>query len=170
MQGQREVEKNWVLFEDSTGKTKMIYNWSPLVIGDIVTPVQDETEGPLPPTEYRKTHEITTPYLFKHYRGSTNGVKIGNEIWFIVHTVSYEDRRYYYHAFVVLDATTYQVKKYTTYFTFEKQKVEYTLGFVYVERSKEFLIGYSLMDKHTEYLLVEQSTIETMMIQAGEEL
>jgi hypothetical protein len=39
-----------------------------------------------------------------------------------------------------------------------------------VERSKEFLIGYSIMDKQTEYLLVEQSTIEKMMIQAGEEL
>ena len=162
MEGQREVEKNWVLFEDSNNNTKIIYNWSPLVIGDI-------DYGKLPisrlqPMEFKKTHEIKNPYFFKHLRGSSNGVKINNEIWFICHTVSYEDRRYYYHIFVVLDSTTYEVKKFTRYFSFEKEKVEYSLGFVYFEKTNKLLIGYSLTDKETKYYEVDKSIIDYMMI------
>jgi tetratricopeptide (TPR) repeat protein len=162
MENQREVEKNWVLFEDSDNKTKIIYNWSPLVIGDI-------DYGKLPitrlqPMKFIKTHEIKNPYFFKHLRGSSNGVKIGNEIWFICHTVSYEDRRYYYHVFVVLDSTTYEVIKFTRYFSFEKEKVEYSLGFVYMEKTNQILIGYSLMDKETKYWIGDKSLIDTMMI------
>jgi hypothetical protein len=91
-------------------------------------------------------------------------VKIGNEIWFICHTVSYEDRRYYYHLFVVLDATSYKVKKYTSYFTFHKEKVEYTLGFIYNQKQDSFTIGYSIMDRETEYITVPKSTVDELMI------
>ena len=162
MEGQREVEKNWVLFEDSNNKTKIIYNWSPLVIGDI--DYQSNQQIPLQPIQFKKTHEIKNPYFFKHLRGSSNGVKIGDEIWFICHTVSYEDRRYYYHVFVVLDSTTYEVKKFTRYFSFEKEKVEYSLGFVYLEKTNQILIGYSLMDKETKYWIGDKSLIDYMMI------
>jgi tetratricopeptide (TPR) repeat protein len=165
MPGQREVEKNWVLFEDSSEKMKIIYNWSPLVIGDI-TPSSNITVSTqaLGPMTFDKTHSIETPQFFKHLRGSTNGVRVGDEIWFICHTVSYEDRRYYYHLFVALDATTYQVKRHTPYFTFQKEKVEYTLGFVYFEPTQEIMLGYSLMDREAEYIMVDKSVIEDMMM------
>ena len=113
---------------------------------------------------FEKTHQIKNPHFFKHLRGSTNGVRVGNEIWFICHTVSYEDRRYYYHVFVALDAITYEVKRFTPYFTFKKEKVEYTLGFVYFDSTKELLIGFSLMDKETDYIIIDHSVIEDMMI------
>jgi tetratricopeptide (TPR) repeat protein len=163
--GQREVEKNWVLFEDANQKMKIIYNWSPLVIGDIKydNNITASVKG-LPPMNFVKTHEIKNPYFFKHLRGSTNGVKIGNEVWFICHSVSYEDRRYYYHIFVVLDASTYEVKKYTPFFTFQKEKVEYTLGFTYFPGSNEFLIGYSIMDRETEYVSLKKHAIDLMMV------
>ena len=164
MDGQREVEKNWVLFEDANQKMKIIYNWSPLVIGDICSDKETVSTTSMSPMKFNKTHEIKNPHFFKHLRGSTNGIKIGDEIWFCCHTVSYEDRRYYYHVFVVLDATTYNVKKYTPYFTFQKEKVEYTLGFVYFETTGELMIGYSIMDKQTEYVLLNKSVIDEMMI------
>ena len=87
-----------------------------------------------------------------------------NEIWFICHAVSYEDRRYYYHLVVVLDATTYQLKKYTPLFTFEKEKVEYTLGFVYSPENNTLLIGYSVMDCRTEFIQVSKTHFDEMMI------
>jgi tetratricopeptide (TPR) repeat protein len=164
MDGQREVEKNWVLFEDANGKMKIIYNWSPLVIGDISQDKETVSTTSMSPMKFRKTHEIKNPHFFKHLRGSTNGIKMGDEIWFCCHTVSYEDRRYYYHVFVVLDASTYEVKKYTPYFTFQKEKVEYTLGFVYFDTTGELMIGYSLMDKTTEYVLLNKSVISDMLI------
>lgn len=149
IEGQHRIEKNWVYFKGQQNK-KMIYGWSPLKIGDV------SDDG-----AFTVTHEINTPYFFKNVRGSTNGVIIGDEIWFLCHLVSYEERRYYYHLFVVLDADTYQVKKYTELFTFEKQKVEYSLGFTVM--GDDFLIGYSLMDKCTKYVTIPKSRFDAIM-------
>ena len=102
-------------------------------------------------------------------RGSTPGVVVNDEIWFINHIVSYEDRRYYYHCIVVLDAKTYKLKKYTPLWTFEKSKVEYTLGFIYMPHSKsipndQFMIGYSIMDRETKYMSISKNIFDNMMI------
>jgi len=154
--GQGSLEKNWVITPNISGgqnNTKMIYGWSPLIIGDI-----DEKSQ-----TFNKTHEIATPHFFRYLRGSTNGVLIGDEIWFICHLVSYEERRYYYHLFVVLDSVTLSIKKYTPFFTFEKEKVEYTLGFTYDSTTDEFLIGYSVLDKRTEYITIPKSKLSLMV-------
>jgi glycosyltransferase involved in cell wall biosynthesis len=172
MDGQHDVEKNWVLFEDAAGKTKIIYNWHDLVIGDIVeeplTPPDSDDEEDYVSTKrdyiFEKTHTIQTPAMFKYFRGSTNGVLIGDEIWFMCHVVSYEDRRYYYHAFVVLDAATYQPKKYTPMFTFEGEKVEYTLGFIHREAEDHLFIGYSKMDKSTHYMSVPRASLDWILV------
>jgi tetratricopeptide (TPR) repeat protein len=151
IENQHSIEKNWVYFKDRKSAKKMIYGWSPLKIGDV------SMDG-----VFSKTHEDKTPNIFKHVRGSTNGIVIGDEIWFLCHLVSYEERRYYYHLFVVLDADTYQVKKYTELFTFEKQKVEYSLGFALM--GDDFLIGYSLMDKCTKYTTIPKSRFDSIMV------
>ena len=162
--GQNKVEKNWVFFENSQHQQKMVYGWHPLAIGDLLEGSLS-TETKTEPTEFVVSNTIDTPHFFKHLRGSTNGVFLEkeNEVWFLCHSVSYEDRRYYYHIFVVLDATTYQVRRYSPFFTFEKEKVEYTLGFVHVKETDEFLIGYSLMDKRTEYMMVPRGKVEEEM-------
>jgi tetratricopeptide (TPR) repeat protein len=170
MDGQKQVEKNWVLFTDGHGQLKIIYGWNDLIIGDVNNDTtiseldsDDEAEEPTENMTYfsfEKTHVIQSPPFFKFIRGSTNGVLIGDEIWFMCHVVSYEDRRYYYHVFVVLDSKTYAVKRHTALFTLEKEKVEYTLGFVYLESTNDFLIGYSKMDCETEYMTVSKTIIE----------
>lgn len=175
---QRMIEKNWVLFNDAHGKNKLVYEWHPLKIGDLEDHSdvpdsddeedQDNTSGETKSFLFNKTHEIRTPEFFKSVRGSTNGITIDNEIWFLCHLVSYEDRRFYYHIFVVLDKNTFALKKYSPLFTFEKQKVEYSLGFVYLSESNHFLIGYSKMDKETEYLKMSKTAVDTMCILAME--
>jgi tetratricopeptide (TPR) repeat protein len=176
IESQKQVEKNWVLFSDANGKLKIIYGWHDLIIGNVKPETELDIDSPPDSDDeidtsneitsylFEKTHTITTPAFFKHIRGSTNGVLIGNEVWFICHLVSYEDRRYYYHVFVAIDSTTYEITRYTPMFTFERQKVEYTLGFVYFQDSNEFLIGYSTMDRQTEYILVPKLAIEHMCI------
>jgi len=165
---QRMIEKNWVLFNDATGKLKAIYEWSKLCIGDVVEEMPDSDDEIDTSVEsprsflFVKTHDIPTPGFFKHVRGSTNGVKIGDEIWFLCHLVSYEDRRYYYHLFIVLDAKTLQLKKYSPLFTFEKEKVEYSLGFICID--DKLVIGYSKMDKKTKYLMLSKSVLEHWML------
>jgi glycosyltransferase involved in cell wall biosynthesis len=158
------IEKNWVLFMNKNKETKMVYNWYPIQIGK---KEKYEYENILN-DNYRKliiTDEIETPNFFKWVRGSTNGITINDEIWFICHIFSYEDRRYYYHLIVVLDNTTYKLKKYTPLFTFEGEKVEYTLGFVLIEELNQFLIGYSLLDKVTKYMIIAKKKIDEMFIE-----
>jgi len=146
-----EIEKNWVIFSDSNGDKKMVYNWYPLKIGHV-----EES------TNLKITYEIKTPTFFNYLRGSTNGIKIGNEIWFICHLVSYEECRYYYHVIVVLDSESYELKRYTELFTFGNKPVEYTLGFVYLEQQNVFIIGYSEYDRETNYIMVPKSNIDDL--------
>jgi glycosyltransferase involved in cell wall biosynthesis len=167
---QGPLEKNWVFLDhDQDPKQKMIYGWSPLTIGTLqhASNIVDEKEKETTSasgTVFHTTHRIDTPAIFKHLRGSTNGLTIGQEIWFICHSVSYEDRRYYYHTVVVLDSTTLQVKRYTPFFTFEGEKVEYTLGFTYQEEDDTFLIGYSVMDRRNDYMVIARNLFEGSMI------
>jgi tetratricopeptide (TPR) repeat protein len=149
----KDIEKNWVMIPSIKGEEpRVIYGWSPLTVGK----VSNQTEF------YVISEDTAVPAFFRHLRGSTNGVAIGDEIWFIGHLVSYEDRRYYYHIFMVLDSLTLKLKKYSTPFTFEGEKVEYTLGFVFMDN--HFIIGYSIMDRDTKYMTMAKGVADSMMI------
>lgn len=162
---QRDIEKNWVMFKNGDREIKTIYGWFPLKIGDVIEdPDKKIDEKGQIVNKLKIMSEQNTPNFFRWVRGSTNGVRIGDEVWFICHIVSYEDRRYYYHIAVVLDLFTMQLKRYTRLFTFEKEKVEYTLGFVYMEREQQFLIGYSVMDRETKYMAISKQNMETLFL------
>jgi tetratricopeptide (TPR) repeat protein len=146
--GQSGIEKNWVLFTDIHNKKRCIYSWFPLIIGSL-------SSG-----RFLNTHEMTMPNSLRNVRGSTNGVIIGNEIWFICHMVSCEKRRYYYHIMIVLDRLSFKLKRYTPYFTFNGEPVEYTLGFIF--KDEQFIIGYSTMDRTTQFITVEKEWFSKM--------
>ena len=107
--------------------------------------------------------EIMTPRFFELLRGSTNGVKVDNETWFICHLVSYEDRRYYYHILVAIDNSTGQLTRWSRLFTLEREKVEYVLGFVR-KNDTEFLLGYSKMDRTSEFKIIEKKELEELFM------
>lgn len=135
------VEQKWVSFDDATGSLKHVCGWHPLIVRD---------------SAFIPTHEVPTPVICNHFRGSTSGVRIGDEIWFICHVVSYENQRFYYHTMVVLDIHTFQIKRYTPLFTFEKECIENALGFVPI-RDDELLIKYSCMGRSVKYKTVKKS-------------
>jgi tetratricopeptide (TPR) repeat protein len=154
----KKIEKNWVLFQDMLGAVKCVYEWSPLTVADIVG-------GNLENIVRRSD----VPSFFSKLRGSTHGVAVGSDIWFLCHAVSYEDRRYYYHIVVVLSGFDYSVKSYTPFWTFEREKVEYSLGMIYRAQTDDFFIGYSVMDRETKYITIEKRTFDDMMICKREE-
>jgi hypothetical protein len=145
IEGQTAVEKNWVMFANpqDVKPIHMVYNWYPMVIGKVSGDTLDIIQ------------KNQTPYLFKFIRGSTNGVWVGDEIWFLCHVVSYEDRRYYYHLMVILDKTTLKLKRTSKMFTFEREKVEYCLGMDVM--GEEVRFGISTMDRTTKYMSVPKS-------------
>lgn len=139
-------EKNWVYFHHQ-GKAKVIYEWSPLTVGSV--------EDGFFMSE-KRVHDV--PAWFRDVRGSTNGVLVGDELWFLVHYVGYSTPRQYYHAFVVLDADTLAVKRTSTLFKFEGEKIEYALGLV-VEADR-IVVSYSTWDCCSKLGLYNRAALE----------
>lgn len=164
MQKQNSIEKNWVLFDSlSEDGLHFVYNWYPLQIGKTLDSSESDDSRTYNSFIY---HYHQSPGLFRHVRGSTNGIYIENELWFLCHIVSYENMRYYYHLFVVLDPKKdFQLKRYSQLFSFEKHRVEYTTGFVYDEQKKQFLIGYSTNDDITKCMNIDKANVDALFIE-----
>jgi hypothetical protein len=64
----------------------------------------------------------------------------------------------------VLDIQTFQVKKYSPFFTFEGKSVEYCLGLLYFSERNEFMMGYSVFDRETKYVMVPKEQLDELMI------
>lgn len=142
----KAIEKNWTLFTGNDGTLKTVYGWHPFTL-------------------YQSgVQQSNLPPFFKDVRGSCNGIRVGSETWFLCHTVSYEDRRYYYHIIVALDTASSKVKRWTKYFTFEGKPVEYALGFLYDKSKEEFMLGYSVMDRTTEFRKVSKTGLESLFV------
>ena len=148
----KAIEKNWTLFTglDPRDALRIVYGWYPFTV--YKTDLKN------------KTTQNNQPPFFKDVRGSCNGIRVKSETWFLCHTVSYEDRRYYYHIIVALDTASGKVARWTKYFTLEGKPVEYALGFLYDEKNNEFLLGYSIMDRTTEYLKVGKGVLDSLFM------
>jgi len=110
--------------------------------------------------------ERTMPAIFKNARGSSCGStykdKLGNtEVWFIVHLVSYEKPRHYYHILVVFDVDM-NLLRYSSPFKFEGECIEYCIGLIVEE--ERVIIPYSTMDRTTKLALYSKNYIDSKMV------
>ncbi len=143
----QECEKNWV-YTNYQGSQSIIYKWSPLTI-------TKETDDRID-----LIIEKQTPNIFHYARGSTCECAFQNEKWFVVHYVSHEDKRFYYHMIVVLD-NDHNVLRHTSLFTFEEKEIEYCLGLV-VEEDR-VLITNSNWDRTTTINVYNKKYIDDLM-------
>ena len=143
-------EKNWV-FVPYKGCTHIIYKWHPLQICKI-----NEDTNQIDNVESKQT-----PLIFSHCRGSTCGTMYNNEIWFIVHIVSYETPRHYYHIIAVFDSEL-NLSRYSAPFTFESVNIEYSLGLI-VEETR-VIISYSVMDNSTNMGVYDKAYIDALLM------
>jgi len=148
----RDKEKNWVMLDSN----HVIYEWHPLTIGCISknTDCNEVEYG------FNVLEKLETPEFFKHLRGSSNGYLdiVTNEIWFICHLVEYCTPRIYYHIFVILDAETHKLKRYSDIFKIECEKIEFVLGLVV--DSKEIILSYSKWDTNAGIGIFDREKIE----------
>lgn len=148
----RDKEKNWVMLDSNY----VIYEWHPLTIGCISksTDCNEVVYG------LNLLEKLETPEFFKHLRGSSNGYLdiVTNEIWFICHLVEYCTPRIYYHLFVILDAGTHNLKRYSDIFKIEGEKIEFVLGLVV--DPKEIILSYSKWDNDAKIGIFDREKIE----------
>jgi hypothetical protein len=144
-------EKNWVFVP--LAEPTMVYNWYPhvrvcsLINNDTTTTATATTSFSL-----RVLRDIgPSPGIFRHFRGSTNGVLVQNEMWFLVHMVSAEQPgpRHYYHAFVRFDANMTRLLAYTGPFKLSDQPIEYSIGMCSTDDDQYLSIVYSVWDQET---------------------
>jgi tetratricopeptide (TPR) repeat protein len=145
-----DCEKNWVYVEYN-GETHVIYSWFPLKICKVNN------------NKLELIEERTMPAIFKHARGSSCGsiCKRNDEIWFVVHIVSYEKPRYYYHMLAVFDKNM-NLLRYSAPLKFEGECIEYCIGLVVEE--ERVIIPYSTMDRTSTLALYSKEYIESKMI------
>lgn len=168
-------EKNW-LYLDYKDSLHMIYNWYPLQICKI-----NNTDNTV---KLQLVEKRNMPNIFKYARGSAGGFKyvknggfiIDNiqenivinisenkeiEYWFIVHYVSYESPRHYYHSFVVFDENM-NLLRYTAPLKFQNECIEYCLGLVVED--ERVIATYSSMDRTTTIACYDKKYIESKLI------
>jgi len=164
-------EKNWV-FVDINKSVNVIYKWYPLQICKIS---QERKK-----LELIETKEM--PKIFSHAKSSTCGfnyvkkinlannssndknddnISINNtEIWFVLHMVSYEKLRHYYHIIAIFDESM-NLLRYSAPFTFQAEPIEYCLGLV-VEDDR-VLITYSNWDRETKLGIYNKKYIDSII-------
>jgi tetratricopeptide (TPR) repeat protein len=144
-----DCEKNWVNFVYKN-ENHIIYKWRPLQICKI-----NKESNQLDLLESREN----MPGIFKHVRGSTCGFTFEQKIWFVLHVVSYEQPRHYYHMFAVFDLNM-NLEKYSAPFKFEGEPIEYSIGLI-VEKDR-IIVPYSTWDRTTKIAVYDKSYIESL--------
>jgi glycosyltransferase involved in cell wall biosynthesis len=144
-----DCEKNWV-YTNYKGETHVIYKWHPLQICKM-----DETSNTLNLVEEKKM-----PLIFSNCRGSSCGFKYKNEIWFMVHLVSYETPRHYYHMIAVFDDSL-NLLRYSAPFKFEGEGIEYSLSIVVED--ERVLMNYSTWDRTSRIGVYDKKYIESTL-------
>jgi len=143
-----KCEKNWVYYKDSKNNNNIIYKWYPLTICQLNN------------NELSIIEKKETPLYFSRFRGSTNGFHYNDEIWFIIHIVSYEVPRHYYHVFSIFDKDM-NLLRYSSPFSFEGEAIEYCLSII-VEKS-QVLINYSIWDRSTRIGIYDKEYIDSIL-------
>jgi tetratricopeptide (TPR) repeat protein len=142
-------EKNWV-FTEYNNETHIIYKWHPLQLCKL-----DKKDNLI-----RLVKEIEMPSFFSLSRGSTCGSKYQEEIWFVLHVVSYEHPRHYYHCLVVFD-NNMKLKRYSAPFKFKGEPIEYCLGLI-VEEDR-VIMTYSCWDRTTQLAIYDKTYINELL-------
>ncbi len=143
-----DCEKNWV-YVNYKNETHIVYRWSPLQICKL-----DEERKQIHLVENKEL-----PKIFSHVRGSSCGFSYKNEIWFLVHLVSYENPRHYYHMLAVFD-TNMNLQRYSAPFKFEGEPIEYSLSIVVED--ERVLINYSTWDRTTRIGVYDKKYIDSI--------
>jgi tetratricopeptide (TPR) repeat protein len=143
-------EKNWAYFKYQ-GETRLVYKWHPLEVGKI----DKETNV------MSIVNTITnTPKIFSHTRGSTCGFAYNDEIWYMLHLVSYETPRQYYHIFAVFDKEM-NFLRHSAPFKFQGESIEYCLGLV-VEDDR-VICTFSEWDGSSKLVVYDKSYVDSLV-------
>ena len=147
-ENEESCEKNWVFIPETQ---KIIYKWYPLEIYDLSNSCLSNVQTK------------TMPHIFTMARGSTNGFKYKDEIWFIVHFVHQIDSepRFYYHMFVKFNEDMTGVY-HSVPLKFSNEPIEYCCGLIVEDDS--IIISHSIWDRESYIKVYDKKYIESLFV------
>ena len=141
----QQCDKNWVYLPPDA----VVYSFYPLILGKVVN---------------KNFHEFSVEIVesLSGCRGGSNGVVIGDEIWFVAHLVDKlsTTRRVYAHKMVALERRTYKVKWVTKPFKLSDHRIEFCASLV--DMGDSVMIGYSGDDRTTNLSIYNKSQIRDL--------
>jgi len=112
----------------------------------------------------------STPRSFHHLRGSSNGAIYRNDVWLIVHGITWHNGPgpTYYHRMVVLDSETFEVKHFTYPFKLESTEAPVGIYGLDIDNFGNVTIAYSVFDGSTVLRCIPIWKLETLMVLSHE--
>ena len=144
-------QKNWAPFIHKD-KLLIVYSYDPLVI---LCP--NVKTGHC--TVYKNSVQ---KYNYSNYRGGSPGFYINGELYFIIHEVSFDNGRIYYHRIVKMDSNL-EIEKVSAPFYFNKLGIEYVVGAVYDKKCDRILISWGCDDKEAHLSAIHTDDFKKIM-------
>lgn len=144
----RNVEKNWSMFLNHENDLLFVYQWFPLEIGKI--------EKNKLTIIHQKDYGL---WFMSRIKGSSTGCleKSSGLLWFLVHFHSDDKPRQYYHMFVLMNPSTYDIVRISSPFLFEDVKVQFGMGLVIED--ERIIMTYTVFDRDTRVASYDKSKL-----------
>jgi len=149
-------EKNWIPISTQSDLL-FIYKWHPMQIGKVVN-------GKL---EIIEEFEVDS-LIFRRIRGSTPFIETERGLLGVVHYSENHTPRHYYHMFVLLDKTTFELLEYSNTFCFEKLGIEFCIGFTIHPETQDYIFWISRHDRDPCMITAPSNTWENQWFSARE--
>jgi len=116
-------QKNWCFFSHNS-KLYCVYSWEPFMVFEVNT-----INGKL-----KMVVKLNYEENLVSLRGSTNGMIINSDIYFMVHSVhKHKNNRTYFHRIVRMDLSTLNIIDVSEPFYFNDKGIEYCCGLTWKE-------------------------------------
>jgi glycosyltransferase involved in cell wall biosynthesis len=146
-----KCQKNWSPFIHKD-KLLFVYSFSPLVI--LSFNLETGKCSVYKKQEYQQNYD--------HFRGGSPGFYINNDLYFIIHEVSMDGGRKYYHRFVKFNKNL-EIEKVSCLFYFRNWGIEYVAGAVHEQKNNRILISWGEADDTANLSYISQDNLKKFM-------
>jgi hypothetical protein len=147
-----KCQKNWspFIYNDNL---LFIYSFSPLVI------LQPNLKNGKC-TIYKKKEYV---YNYDYFRGGSQGFYIDDDLYFIIHEITFEKNRVYFHRFIKFNKNL-NITHVSLPFYLEELGIEYITGAIYNANKKEVILSYGKNDIEAKIACMDINKINNLFI------
>lgn len=148
----KRCEKNWLPFVKD-GQIYAIYSYDPFVVFKI-----DSLSGQIKEVINRKQKKD-----FSSFRGSGGPIPFDDGYLVMVHYVTYDQGRFYFHRFLYMDKD-FNITQMSRPFTFKNQRVEYCCGMTADHSNSQIVISIGIEDRQAFLAMIDFDKVRAQLL------